>query len=160
MPDDILIRRAKPSDTDAVVKLREELLDFHQERDPYYTRREDAAKHTAEHMVKMIEAPESIMIVAEADGRVVGYLAASRQHRPQVFVGGEVISISDTCVSKDFRRGGVGVAMVEEIKKIADEMGIDRIEVGYSARNDNSVAFWGKMGFEPFSITAALDRCE
>jgi len=154
----LLIRPAQPSDVDAIAALWEELLDFHQERDPYYTRIPDAAKHSAEHLAKKMSEEETILLVAEFDGAVVGYLMARSHARPPVFVGGPVISISDICVKNGFRRGGTGVAMVDELLRLADEMGITRIEVGYAATNELSHAFWGKMGFKPFSITAALER--
>ena len=95
---------------------------------------------------------------AESDGEVVGYLMARAEQRPPVFVGGPVMSISDICVKTGFRRGGTGVAMVNELLRLADEMGITRIEVGYAATNELSHAFWGKIGFKPFSVTAALER--
>ena len=105
----LLIRRAQPSDVDAIVALWEELLDFHQERDPYYTRVPDAAKHSAEHLAKKMSEEETILLVAEFDGAVVGYLMARSHPRPPVFVGGPVISISDICVKNGYPpRAGPG----------------------------------------------------
>ncbi|MCX6346188.1 MAG: GNAT family N-acetyltransferase [Armatimonadetes bacterium] len=160
LTNNLIIRRAKQSDLDAIVSLWVELLDFHQERDPYYTLNEDAQKHTAKHIAGTIDSLKSIVLVAESDNIVIGYLIANIQQRPPAYKGGALVSISDICVNGGSRRAGAGVAMVKELIKIADKKGIDRVEVGYSARNEHSVAFWDKMGFKPFNVTAALDRSE
>lgn len=155
---ELQVREAVPGDLDQIVALWVELLDFHQARDPYYTRVPDSERSSAEHFTRAMESGTSTLLVAESENSVLGYLMAHTERRPPVFVGGAVLSISDICVKSGSRRGGVGVAMVNEILRIADEMGIERVEVGYSANNELSHAFWGKMGFKPFVVTAALER--
>lgn len=151
------LRHARADDVDALVELWLELTDFHVALDSYYTRKPDATELMRDHFAKKIEVENAVVIIAEIDGKVVGYLMAEPSTRPPVFQGNSALTISDTCVKSDHRRLGIGKAMVDELISIARNQNIDRVEVGYSARNDVSIAFWEKIGFKPFSVKASME---
>jgi ribosomal protein S18 acetylase RimI-like enzyme len=155
--DTVTLRRATADDVDALVELWLELTDFHVALDSYYTRKPDATGLMRDYFAKQIEVETAVVIVAETDGRVVGYLMAEPSTRPPVFEGNSALMISDTCVKPDHRRLGIGKAMVDELISIARNRSIDRVEVGYSARNEVSIAFWTKIGFRPFSVKASME---
>lgn len=151
------VRRARPDDLSAVVGLWLELIDFHFAIDPYYRLKPNAAELAAEFLGTRIESENSLVLVADVDGSVIGYLMAEVASRPHVFEGDSVLLIMDACVTSGCRRRGVGKALVDELLRVARELGITRIEVGYNVKNETSTAFWREMGFKPFSAKSSME---
>ncbi len=149
-----LVRNARQEDLDALVELWVELTDFHRQLDSYYTARADANQKMAEYFAKQIDSDRAVVLVAEVDHAIAGYLMADIAHPPPVFEGPDYVMITDTCVRASVRRRGVGAKLVTTLMSVARERRIERVDVGYAACNALSTAFWTKMGFEPFSIRA------
>lgn len=77
----------------------------------------------------LVEQPElGTLLVAEAEGELVGVLAASWVHA--VHVPGHYGVIQDLWVRPDFRSRAVGRELVERYAEIAGERGAARLEVG------------------------------
>jgi len=77
----------------------------------------------------LIENPQAgTLLVADAEGSLVGMLAASWQIA--IHVPGRYGLIQDLWVPPSLRGGGIGAALVEAFAAIAREQGVPRIEVG------------------------------
>ena len=50
------------------------------------------------------------------------------------------------------RDSGIGYALIEHIKELCDEQGIDEIELDVWAFNSGSRKFFEKVGFEPYGF--------
>jgi GNAT superfamily N-acetyltransferase len=68
------------------------------------------------------------LFVAEADGEIVGVLAASWQHA--VHVPGRYGVVQDLWVRDDWRSKAIGRELIEALVGLARERGIARLEVG------------------------------
>jgi GNAT superfamily N-acetyltransferase len=78
---------------------------------------------------KLVEDPAlGALLVAEADGEIVGVLAASWQHA--VHVPGRYGVVQDLWVRSEWRSRAVGHELVEALAALAREQGIFRLEVG------------------------------
>jgi GNAT superfamily N-acetyltransferase len=78
---------------------------------------------------KLVEEPAlGALMVAEADGEVIGVLAASWQHA--VHVPGRYGVVQDLWVRSDWRSRAVGAQLVEALAALARAQGIARLEVG------------------------------
>jgi GNAT superfamily N-acetyltransferase len=91
------------------------------------------------------------LLVAEADGEIVGALAASWQYA--VHVPGRYGTIQDLWVHPDWRSRAVGSELIMALVQQAEERGVRRLEVGLPqpsfARLDSTESFYRENGFTP-----------
>lgn len=147
------IRPAADADIPVVGRLWREMVLLHGELDPLFTLTEDALQHFADFVHRQIEDPQSVLLVAERDGEVVGYCLAARATYPPVFRTQEYGMIYDMAVSAERRREGVGEKLYGEVLRWFEERGIRRIELRVVPTNKLSTSFWKKQGFRPFLET-------
>ena len=90
------------------------------------------------------------VLVAEADGRLVGVLSASWQRA--IHVPGVYATIQDLWVDEAWRSRGVGAELVEAIASQARARGVSRLEVGLPRETFAAIAstesFYRRSGFE------------
>jgi branched-chain amino acid aminotransferase len=90
------------------------------------------------------------VLVAEADGRIVGVLSASWQRA--IHVPGVYATIQDLWVDGEWRSRGVGAELVEAIASQARSRGVGRLEVGLPRETFAAIAstesFYKRSGFE------------
>ncbi|HEX6204639.1 MAG TPA: GNAT family N-acetyltransferase [Solirubrobacterales bacterium] len=98
-----------------------------------------------------LEDPDGAsVLIAEADGNVVGVLSASWQRA--IHVPGVYATIQDLWVDEDWRSRGVGAELVEAIASQARTRGVSRLEVGLPRETFAAIAstesFYRRNGFE------------
>lgn len=91
------------------------------------------------------------VLIAEADGGIVGLLSASWQRA--IHVPGVYATIQDLWVDGVWRSRGVGAELVEAIASQARTRGVSRLEVGLPRETFAAIAstesFYRRNGFEP-----------
>jgi GNAT superfamily N-acetyltransferase len=91
------------------------------------------------------------VLIAEADGNIVGVLTASWQRA--IHVPGVYATVQDLWVDEDWRSRGVGAELVEAIASQARTRGVSRLEVGLPRETFAAIAstesFYRRVGFEP-----------
>jgi GNAT superfamily N-acetyltransferase len=95
----------------------------------------------------VLSHPEMTVLVAEAtDGEIVGL--ASVSHRPQLRLGGQLVSLDEFVVAPEARGKGVGARLIEEVKAIAERLGAVRLELEQNRNRESySRSFYSKNGF-------------
>jgi GNAT superfamily N-acetyltransferase len=90
------------------------------------------------------------VLIAEADGEIVGVLSASWQRA--IHVPGVYATIQDLWVDGAWRSRGVGAELVEAIASQARSRGVGRLEVGLPRGTFAAIAstesFYRRNGFE------------
>jgi N-acetylglutamate synthase-like GNAT family acetyltransferase len=131
-----VVRPAALSDTDALFELLRELGYDALDRSAY----DDAFGSVLSH-------PEMRIFVAQNEsGRLIGMLALS--HRPQLRLGGTLVTIDELVVTEDTRARGVGRALLDRAKDLAKELGARRIELLTNrTRESYARGFYTKNGF-------------
>jgi GNAT superfamily N-acetyltransferase len=90
------------------------------------------------------------VLLAEADGEVVGVLTASWQRA--IHVPGVYATVQDLWVDEAWRSRGVGAELVEAIASQARARGVSRLEVGLPRETFAAIAstesFYKRNGFE------------
>ena len=90
------------------------------------------------------------VLIAEADGALVGLLSASWQRA--IHVPGVYATIQDLWVDEAWRSRGVGAELVEAIASQARTRGVSRLEVGLPRETFAAIAstesFYARNGFE------------
>lgn len=101
---------------------------------------------------RLLEEEASVaLLVADADGAVVGLLGASWQSALRI--PGRYGLIQELWVHADWRGRTVGGALVSALCEIARERGVERLEVGLPgerfAKVASTEAFYADNGFTP-----------
>jgi len=139
------VREAAAADVDAVTTAIESLLLELGGRCP------QRAALAAEVRAVLEEPEGGSVLVAEADGDVVGVLSASWQRA--IHVPGVYATIQDLWVDEAWRSRGVGAELVEAIASQARGRGVSRLEVGLPRETFAAIAstdsFYRRNGFEP-----------
>lgn len=90
------------------------------------------------------------LLIAEAEGAIVGVLAASWQHA--IHVPGRYGTIQDLWVDPEWRSRALGRDLIEALVALAGERGVARLEVGLPkegfAQLEATTRFYGANGFE------------
>jgi GNAT superfamily N-acetyltransferase len=139
------VRGAGAENVQAIAAAIEELLIELGGKRPSMPELEDAAR-------KLIGDPEAgALLVAEAEGKIVGVLAASWQHA--IHVPGRYGTIQDLWVHREWRSRKIGRDLVEALADLARKTGIGRLEVGLPQESFEAIrateAFYLRNGFEP-----------
>jgi GNAT superfamily N-acetyltransferase len=96
---------------------------------------------------RVLVHPEMHVLVAQRDdAHVVGFLALS--HRPQLRLGGTLVTIDELVVKSGVRGSGVGRALLERAKSVAASLGALRLELSTNrTRESYARQFYEKNGF-------------
>ena len=113
-------------------------------------RRPERPELEAEIRAELADPDGSSVLVAEADGEIVGVLTASWQRATHV--PGVYATIQDLWVDGAWRSRGVGAELVEAIASQARARGVSRLEVGLPRETFAAIAstesFYERNGFE------------
>jgi GNAT superfamily N-acetyltransferase len=152
-----VIRLATRRDIPAIVALWEELMDFHQVRDPFFTRSDNGGKIFAQFVAENIRNDAACVLVATVDAEIVGYCQGILDRHPPALAASDFGQILDFGVTAEQRRGGIGAQMFAELCAWFRREGIRRIEVRHSTYNEMGARFWPKMGFTPYLQTLFME---
>ena len=146
----ITIRQATLSDIPKVVELWAEHVDFHADYDPHFTRKQNSEEGFGKYLREQIDNPNLLLLVAESEAKIVGFLSAELGKYPPCFVQRDYGAISDIAVTKGYRRRGIGRKLLAEAMKWFTSKDIDQIETRVATTNPLSINFWRQMGFSPY----------
>lgn len=145
------IRKATIADIPKIKELWKELMNFHGDLDPYFEMRSDAGENFALFLESNIEnKSNSIVMVAEVENLVVGYMMGMIQENPPVFKLVKYGEIMDACVSEAYRNNSIGENLFKHMRQWFKARNITRIDINAAAKNPISNHFWKKMGFVPY----------
>jgi GNAT superfamily N-acetyltransferase len=106
---DIQIRRAVPADADIVLTMLRELAD-HQDELEY-------VKITAQQWRDLLARPEVIVLLAERDGKALGYVSVLR--RFHLWSGTDHFDLDDLYVREEARNARIGERLMVEVARLA-----------------------------------------
>jgi ribosomal protein S18 acetylase RimI-like enzyme len=131
------IRNATPEDVDLLMSLVER-LDSELPSLPYP---EDPAEFDRAKVERMVS--DGVALVAEDDGRPVGYaLARYGDHGPTT------VYVSDLWVDAGARRRGVGRELLRGVGTAAGARGVSHVVLDVDVKNRDAIAFYEHLGFE------------
>lgn len=136
---DIAIRRAEPSDAEALWKCFASPRVVHSTLQLPYR----SVESVRERLTKSEEGV--FLLVAVVDGEVVGSISLHAASRPRLRHKGEI----GMMVRDDWQGKGVGSAMMQAVIDLADKwLNLTRIELTVYTDNEPAVALYRKFGFE------------
>ncbi|HEX2221348.1 MAG TPA: GNAT family protein [Candidatus Limnocylindria bacterium] len=110
----------------------------------------DATSQPAEAfwIAEMIRAGESLVLVAEAPGRIVGNLLLT----PERGVVSDHVATLSICVADGWREVGIGSALVRAAQEWAREHGVAKVQLGVFPDNGRAIAVYERAGFVPEGV--------
>ena len=133
-----VIRDATPLDVDAMMGLMRELAEY--EKLTHLFVATDASLHEA----LFGKRPAAEALVAERDGKVVGY--ALFFHNFSTFLSRRGLYLEDIYVQPALRGSGLGTALLRRVAAFAVERQCGRFEWSVLDWNQTAIDFYTKMG--------------
>ena len=109
-----------------------------------------AGAEVARLLGELLRDPAHLVLVAEEDGRIVGYVNAN--FRPQLHHLAPVGTIDELVVDEASRGRGIGERLVAAVLEEARRRGADVVEVATHERRERAREFYKRCGFEATSI--------
>jgi ribosomal protein S18 acetylase RimI-like enzyme len=110
--------------------------------------RSDAADVFERDLKANMEKDGHFHIVAEDNGKLMGYITAYIKNRGKEKVVDKVMYLHHIMVADEARNTGVGSALVKELEKITKDKGIEFIILKTYHTNTQSQNFYLKNGYE------------
>jgi GNAT superfamily N-acetyltransferase len=144
------VRPATHADVPAVLPLVRAICDLHTKRDPErFAVRPDVLELYAEWLPQRADDPRSVFLVAEVEGRVVGYVVCTIEPEVPIFWVPECGWIHDVYVMPEYRARGLARALVRGAIARFGELGVKQLRLHTGAFNDDARAMFAREGFRP-----------
>jgi GNAT superfamily N-acetyltransferase len=152
------VRRAAEADLPAVLEMSAELSRL-QEDWRVFAPRPGLGDELARSFQAALEDPDAILVVAEGDGRLAG-MASGHVHRPSLFSTVRAVELASVYVRPEHRRHGLARALTAAVARFAQDRGVERVKLKIFAQNEEGLAAWEALGFEPRTVqmTAPAER--
>ena len=141
MESQIQISSATEADVPLVLSLIRGLAEYEKLSDMVVTT-EDALRRTLFGKRAFAE-----VLIARAGGEPAGF--ALFFHNYSTFLAKPGIYLEDLFVLPDYRRRGVGLALLRRVAQLADERGCGRVEWAVLDWNQPAIDFYTKLGARP-----------
>lgn len=92
---------------------------------------------------ELIRAEESLVLVAEADGEVVGNVLVSVDRGRAT----EHIGVLSICIAAEWRDVGIGTELISGAQRWAADRGLRKVSLGVFPDNDRAIAVYERCGF-------------
>jgi GNAT superfamily N-acetyltransferase len=100
-----------------------------------------------DHLLAVLRDPDSVLLVAEEDGQLVGFGSARVLRRPPIFAETARGEIEALFVREPARRAGTGRAVAERLLAWLAERGLARAALQVASGNAEGQRFWRALGF-------------
>jgi ribosomal protein S18 acetylase RimI-like enzyme len=149
MTKDIIIREARVTDAEGVLRLLEQIAAFHHEGRPdiFKANSRKYSKEEFEDILKDEKRPVFVAVDAENIVRGYAFCMVMEQKEQGPFHAYPLLYIDDVCVDKAVRRKSIGRKLFETVKMYAQDTGLRNIELNVWEFNDGAIKFYEKCGF-------------
>ena len=154
----INVRPAHRNELARVNELRRQVNDVHVNGRPDIFR-SGFSDELRDHVYEQFDSGEYTVLVAEADGRIVGFAVTTVVHKPLSPYSNarSFYRVDEFGVDEAFRRRGVATALVEYMKIDANSKGLGKIELDMWEFNRSALAFYEAAGFSTYRRYMEMD---
>ena len=150
-------RRASAADLEAIIELWSGMMAEHSREDPRIRLTAEAPAAYRAYAASHIDQEDSMLEVAEADGRIVGFMLLMISRNLPVFRPSLYGYLSDLAVAPRWRRRGIGRDLVRRGAEWLRRRDIHTIQLQYYEFNRRAGSFWRALGFRPYYTRMWLD---
>ena len=152
----MIIRTAKKSDLNGLMKLLEEMVIYHTKIDKYYKSfsKFSGLKDEAE---SWLSNKDMKVLVAEDESGLISYAQVSVEDAPTYATVSRIGVVYDMYVREPYRRSGIANQMFAEVMDWFGKKKIKNIELSVDARNTAGVKYWESLGFSVYKFRMRKD---
>ncbi|PTL85060.1 GNAT family N-acetyltransferase [Vitiosangium sp. GDMCC 1.1324] len=145
----LTIRPARTEDAPALGRMGAALVRLHHSYDPerFMTPEEDLESGYRWWLSRELKRQGAVVLVAERDGRVVGYAYATVEARDWNALRDEHGELHDVWVDESERGSGVGAQLAEEMIRRLRAQGVPRVMLMTAAKNDAAQRLFARLGW-------------
>jgi GNAT superfamily N-acetyltransferase len=155
----VMVRRATSKDVAELGELGVALMRSHYAFDDQRflePTQADAAGY-ARFLEAQLDEQDAVVLVAEQQGRIVGYVYAAVEPHSWKDLRDECGFIHDLLVADVARRTGVGEALLNAAIEWLREQGMPRVVLGTAAQNETARRLFERRGFRPTMVEMTLE---
>src|SRR5215475_10484670 len=157
MVETLMIRPAVMSDVPALCQLAELLARQHADYDPArYRLPKSVADAYVELLTKELAQEDTVVLVAEMSGVLIGYVYGCVEPPSLVALTGRAGWIHDLYVAADGRGRGTGRHLLDAAIQALGDLGVADVLLGVAAQNATAAALFRRRGFRPTLQEMAL----
>jgi ribosomal protein S18 acetylase RimI-like enzyme len=155
----VTVRRATPSDQEVLGRLGGALMRQHHADDPQrFIQVDHPEAGYGRFLVSRLAVSSSVVLVAEDDGAVVGYVYADIEGTNWMELRGPCGVVHDIYVDGNARRRGAGRALLGAAIEWIRSQGRSQIVLLTKTRNADAQHLFTMLGFRPTMIEMTLDQ--
>lgn len=148
----VLIRDYRDADAAPVRAMMQRLAKQRRESTHEMILREEYARFFPAYLQSFLGNPDSVMKVAESQGKVVGYAIATRSREAPFFKYSRVAKLSDVFVEDSHRNQGVAHDLLGALEEWARRSGLQAMEVDVFPEHSEEIRSLEGLGFAPYRI--------
>ena len=156
---EVSVRKMTPADLDTVGVLAGRLVRMHHDLDPKrFIHLENPEPGYARWLGQEMKNDAVVLIVAELDGKVVGYVYAKKENRNYNDLLDTHGKLHDVYVDESARGKGAGEALIRDAFRRLAEKGAPRVVLSTAVKNAAAQRLFEKVGFRTtmLEMTAEL----
>jgi ribosomal protein S18 acetylase RimI-like enzyme len=158
----VSIRGAAPADTPAIGRLGALLVRLHHDLDPqrFIAATPGTQQAYGSFLETQLREPNIVILVAERDGKVIGYTYAGVEGTDYMALRGPAGVVYDIVVDPAHRGQGVGRTLLEATVEALQSRGAPRVVLSTAERNEGAQRLFERAGFRRTMIemTREMDR--
>ena len=104
-----------------------------------------------DYFTKLLNNPDYCCLIAEEDGRKVGYVAAGPKNIS--YRKSKYIEVENMGVIPEYRSRGIGTMLMEECLKWAKSKGFQKAYVNSYFNNQKAIEFYKRNGFSEIDLS-------
>ena len=145
-----LIRKATEADLPSIVELNNLVQSLHARNHPKLIKPASEGTEFSDWFVEVIENPDSIVLVVELSGTVVGYIYAEEVKKTASWVSPTVhlLMLHHIGVDTNSQRRGVGKMLMDGIYQEAKNRDMSRVELEVWDLNEKANRLFAHYGFK------------
>jgi GNAT superfamily N-acetyltransferase len=148
----VRVRKLQEDDIDGICALWKEFAVLREGFTKTRILNDDAADYFFGYATGLLSRKDTLTLVADDDGKVVGYLIAQKQRRPPIYHHTQVAYLSDSFVAASHRGQGVLRQFMDELKKWCKAEAITAIDVQIFEGNQGAREVFQHLGFAPYRV--------
>lgn len=150
------IRKARKEDVPFVLRMWSFILGDLVKGHPHFRPSFRATSEIASHMVRLLDDPDTLVLVAMRGSRRVGFLNASVGRGHAAARDERIGLVENIYVEPALRGSGAADALLGQAMRWLEEKDVRMVEAVCEANNNRAIGFFGKFGFD--LLTLALVR--
>jgi len=157
MSEGVEIRKAKAADIAFVIGLWQGMMEETGEAESRLEAKEGGEVIWARWAGERMRDENSLVLVAEKEGRLIGYCMGCIEKALPIHKTKEHGYISDVYVEESERGKGLGAELARRALDFFRERGLQAVQITVAVKNEKAQEFWKKLGFADFTRRMWID---